>query len=82
MILKVIIKDGSIVKSIYLFIDVMGYKWREVSIDLLVVDDLKVSSLSLMKVGGLMFKYVYKNINFEFLVFSLNIVNIFFLSYC
>lgn len=59
MILKVIIKDGSIVKSIYLFIDVMGYKWREVSIDLLVVDDLKVSSLSLMKVGGLMFKYVY-----------------------
>lgn len=59
MILKVIIKDGSIVKSIYLFIDVIGYKWREVSIDLLVVDDLKVSSLSLMKVGGLMFKYVY-----------------------
>lgn len=59
MILKVIIKDGSIVKSIYLFIDVIGYKWREVSIDLLVDDDLKVSSLSLMKVGGLMFKYVY-----------------------
>lgn len=43
MILKVIIKDGSIVKSIYLFIDVIGYKWREVNIDLLVVDDLKVS---------------------------------------
>lgn len=69
MILKVIIKDGSIVKSIYLFIDVIGYKWREVSIDLLVVNDLKVSSLSLMKVGDYCLN-VYKNFDFEFLVFK------------
>lgn len=79
--LKVIIKDGSTVKSTHSFTDATGYKWREVSIDLPAVDDLKVSSSSPTKAGGLMFKHVYKNINFEFLVLSSNIVNIFFLSY-
>lgn len=49
--LKVIIKDDSTVKSTHSFTDATGYKWREVSIDLPAVDDLKVSSSSPRKQG-------------------------------
>lgn len=40
--LKVLIKDGSTVQSTHSFTDNTGNKWREVSIDLPAVDNLKV----------------------------------------
>lgn len=65
--LKVIIKDGSTVKSTHSFTDATGYKWREVSIDLPAVNDLKVSSSSPTKAGDYC-SNVHKNFDFEFLV--------------
>lgn len=49
--LRVLIKDGSTVKSTHSFTDNTGNKWREVGIDLPAVEDLKVSSSSPRKQG-------------------------------